>query len=221
MRAERADLLRLLGRGGLRDHKRAGEPRELHRMHAEPAARAGDQRALARRELSHLAHRIQDRADRAGDDRGVLQRDALGHQRDVIVLDRDVFRIAADHAGIAGELAVGTQRLLPHAAMPARAADVIALHGRDLVAGLEAAHVAAGIDHRAGDLVTQNHRHLHAVLQGAVARDDVVEAHAAGIDLDDDVLRPRRRVGDRLHLEHVGAARRPHHHRFHLMIPSA
>ena len=44
----------LLRRGRLRDDKRAGEPRELHGVHAEPAARAGDERALARCELARL-----------------------------------------------------------------------------------------------------------------------------------------------------------------------
>src|SRR5205807_7535064 len=51
--------------------------------------------------------------------------------------------------------------------------------------------------------------------QGAVARDDVVETHAAGVDLDHHVLRPGRGVGHLLDFQHVGAARRAHHHRLH------
>jgi hypothetical protein len=78
--------------------------------------------------------------------------------------------------------------------MPARTADVIALHGGDAIALLEAAHITAGVDDGAGDLVPEDARHLHPGLQRPVARDDVVKAHAAGVDLDDDILRPRCRI---------------------------
>src|SRR6202011_3202956 len=179
VRTERADPVRLLGRGGLRHHIGAGEPRELHRVHAEPAAGAGDERALARREAADLADGVEDGADRAGDDRGVLERDAVRHQRHVVVLDRDILRIAADQPPVAGELAVRAQRLAPAAAIAARPADVIALHRRDAVVLFEAAHVAPDRDHRAGNLVAEDARHLDAVFQGAVARDDVVETYAA------------------------------------------
>src|SRR5262249_19746512 len=67
----------------------------------------------------------------------------------------------------------------------------------------------------AGNLVTKDQRHLDAVFQGAVAGDDVMEANAAGVDLDHDVLGTRRRIRHLLDLQHVGAARRMHHHRFH------
>ena len=129
-------------------------------------------------------------------------------------------RIAADHAGIAGELAVGAQRLASPCgnAGTSRRCDSAARSRpcRRFLKPRTSRPVSTTVPEISWPRM---HRHLHAELQGAVARHDVVEAHAAGIDLDDDVLAIRRRVRDRLHLEHVGAARRPHHHRLHSQCP--
>ena len=75
---------------------------------------------------------------------------------------------------------------------------MIALHGCNAVTRSEGAHVAPDVDDRAGDLMTEDARHLHAKFQSAVARHDVVEANAARIDFDDDVLRTRSWIGDAL-----------------------
>ncbi len=184
-------------------------------MHAESPAGAGHQRALPSGQPADLADGIEDGTDGAGDDRGVLQRHFLGYERDVVVLDRDIFGIAADQSPVAGELAVWAQRLAPAPTVTAGTADVIALDGRDAIVLAEAAHVMANLDHGSGDFVSQYARHLHAEFQRAVARDHVVKAHAARIDLDDHILWPRRRIGNLFDLEDIGATRRAHHHRFH------
>jgi hypothetical protein len=51
---------------------------ELNGVFAEPPAGAGDERALPRLEVPHVADGVEDGADRAGDDRGVFDDDVLG-----------------------------------------------------------------------------------------------------------------------------------------------
>src|SRR3972149_2552154 len=142
-------------------------------MHAEPTAGAGDERGLAHLQLADVAYAVEERPDRARGDRGFGERHTLGNERDIVVADRHVLGIAADHAPVAEELPVGAQRLAPAAAEPARAADVIALRGRHAIARLEAGHLAPDLDDGAGDLVPQNARQLDAGLERAVARQTV------------------------------------------------
>src|SRR5712692_9069654 len=215
MGAHLANQLDLVRRGGLRDDQRSGEARELHRVQPEPTARAGDQRAFAHLQPADVAHAVEAGADRAGRDRRVGERHAVWHGGDVVVADGDVLAIAADHAVVAEELALEAERLAAAAAEAAGAADVVALRGRDALAHLEARHLAAQLDHRARDLVAEHARHFHPRLQGAVARQQVVKADAAGVDLDDDLARAGDRVRDALQPHRVDAAGLPHHHRFH------
>jgi len=97
---------------------------------------------------------IEDGADSAGDDRGVLKRHLLGYERDVVVLDRDIFSISADQSPVASKLAVWTQRLAPAPAVTPGTGEVIALDGRDAIVLAEAAHVTANLDHGSGDFVS-------------------------------------------------------------------
>src|SRR5690606_28938530 len=171
-------------------------------------------------DVADVAHGVEDRADRAGDDGGLVQCNAVRHKRDVVVLHGHVFGIAADHAVVAEKLAVLAKRLAPRSAEGACAANVIALGGRNTVARFEVAHVAADVDHGAGNFMAEDEGHFHAGLERAVARDDVVEADTAAVDLDDDVLRAGDRVGHGLHVEDVDAARLFNHHRLHLLSPT-
>ena len=148
--------------GRLGDDVRAGEPRHLHRVHTQSAAGPGYEHALAELHPADVAHGVQDRADRAGGDRGLLVRHARGNGGDGVFRHRDVLGVAADQAFLPEKSPLGAERLVAAAAVPAGAADVVALGGRDAVADAEAAHLAAGLDHRAGDLVAGNDRQLAA-----------------------------------------------------------
>jgi len=87
----------------------------------------------------------------------------------------------------------------------AGAADMVALHGCNPIATLEGAHVAPDVDDRARDFVTENARHLYTKFQSAIARHDVVEANAARIDFDNDVLRTRYWIGNALEAQNLGS----------------
>src|SRR5262245_5480257 len=152
--AECTDPIRLVRRGGQRDNVSPGKAGELHRVHAESPAGAGHQCALPSGQPADLADGVEDGADSAGDDRGVLKRHLLGYERDVVVLDRDIFSISADQSPVASKLSVWTQRLASAPAVTAGTADVIALDGRDAIVLAEAAHVTANLDHGSGDFVS-------------------------------------------------------------------
>src|SRR5436190_18719329 len=111
-------------------------------MHAEPASGAGDERGLARLHMADLADGVEDGPDGAGDDRRLRKLHAGRYQRDVVVLDRHILRVAAHHAVVAQEFALLAERLASGAAMPAGTADVIALGGRHRIARLEFLHRA-------------------------------------------------------------------------------
>jgi hypothetical protein len=96
---------------------------------------------------------------------------------------------------------------------------MIALHGCNAIAPLEAAHVAPHVDNRAGDFMTENAWHLYAKFQSAIARHDVVEANAARIDLDDDVLRTRCWIGNALEAQNLGATGLMNDHSLHWRSP--
>jgi hypothetical protein len=184
-------------------------------VQAEAAAGAGDERAFAHLQPADVAHAAEAGADGAGGDRRVGERNALGHHGDVVVLHRHVFAVAADHAVVAEELALGAQHLAAAAAEAAGAADVIALRRRHAVANFKSVYFRSNINHCAGNLVAQHAGHLHAGLEGAVARQDIVEAHAAGIDPDHHVARPGHRVRDGLQAHRIDAAGLPDDDRFH------
>src|SRR5258708_39410184 len=92
---------------------------------------------------------------------------------------------------MAEEGSVGGGRLAAVAAMPAMAADMAVDGGGDEIAGTKVAHLRSQPVDRAGNLVAQDHRHLDAAPEGAVAHHDVLEAHTAGNDRDPELARPR------------------------------
>jgi hypothetical protein len=94
-----------------------------------------------------------------------------------------------------------------------------ALHGCNPVTFSEGAHIAPDVDDRAGDLMTEDARHLHAKFQSAVARHDVVEANAARVDFDDDILLTRCWIGDALKTQNLGATRLMNDHSLHRRPP--
>src|SRR6516164_5083584 len=97
------------------------------------AARARDQHAFAGRKAPDLADSIEDGTQRARDDGSILQCHPFGNERDVVVLDCDILRIAPDEAPVTGKFAVGTERLPPGSAVTAAAANMIALDGGDAI----------------------------------------------------------------------------------------
>ena len=123
-----------------------------------------------------------------------------GTRHHVVFLDRDVLGVAPDKAVVPEKSPLRAQRLEPATAEAAHAAHVIALGGRDAVAGPEPRDLAAHFLDHAGDLVPRDDRQLDAGLHGAVAHHDVVEADAAGADADQDVARthggPRNLLGN-------------------------
>src|SRR2546428_10440259 len=156
MGAHLADEVGLVGRSGLRDHSRAGKARDLHRVQAEPAARARDERALAHLQPAYIAHAVEASADGAGSDRCVAKRHLVRHGGDVVVAHGHVLAVTAYHAVVAEELALCAQRLAAAAAKAASPADVVALRSGDALAGLEARYGASDLDHGARDLVAED-----------------------------------------------------------------
>src|SRR5207248_194702 len=106
----------------------------------------------------------------------------------VVILHRHVLGVTADQTKVAEELALRAQRFAAAAAKAARAADVIALRGRHTLADFESVYSRSNINDGAGNLVPEHAGHLHARLERAVARQHVVEAHAARLDLDHHIL---------------------------------
>ena len=200
--------LRLLLRGRDRDHEAAGHARDLDAVDAQPAARPRDQHLVAGLDMRDVADRIQLGPDRAGDDRGLVERHLVGHDRDIVVLDADELRVAAIDAHVAEELTLVARGLAPGAAIAATAADVAPLHRGHPVARLEVAHLGSDLFDDAGHLVARDERHLHAALEHAVARDHVVEAHAARFHLDQHVVAAHlrhRHVGEHERVEFLRA----------------
>src|SRR5690606_37708332 len=124
----------------------------------------------------------------------------------------DLFGIAAVEASVAEELAFLARGLLSGAAVATTSADVSPLRGGDEIANLEVAHEGPDFDHLARHLVARNEGKLHAALHRAVARHHVMEAYAAGIDLDAHFVRSELGLGHVLELQDVGRTGLAHYH---------
>ena len=198
VRAGLADPRRLGCRRRHRDRKRASQPRQLNAVEPKPPAGAGDQYAspsrtqpTSRTALSSVPIVQATMAASFAGTRGYLE----GGVR----IDADQLGIATIEPGIAEKDPLRTGSLMATAAVAAVPADMAVDRGGDEITDAKPAHFRAQSFDGSCDLMTEDHRHLHATPEGAVAYHHVVEANPPGPHRDPDLTRSglaRRHIDD-------------------------
>src|SRR3989442_426416 len=114
-RTELADRLELVGPPVDRDDRAAELPGYLDHVDADAAGRAHDQHSVAGSDRGPSTD-MERRRDRVGNRRGVNDRDALGHRKEIPRREREVFGVAAirGHADLPAQAAA--EQLLREAA---------------------------------------------------------------------------------------------------------
>ncbi len=175
-------------------HDRLGAQRggELHAHVAQPAE-TDDANALTGARAPALERVVRGDA-RAHERRGLLERHAVGHVHQVVLLDGDALRVAAGggeavaadaRVGPDGRRGSGAELLLALLAHVALAAGVDEAPDADAVADLELRHLGADLAHDACDLVPGNQRVVHAPPLAARGVDvGVADARVADVEVD-------------------------------------
>ena len=176
-------------------------------MQAHAARRAGHEHRVTGSHRADRDHGVIRRPNRTRGDARPAPIHPVRDRHDPVRVDRQILRVSPVQPGIAQEHHLRAQRFPPGPAIPAGAAHMRPLRRRDPVADPHPAHVPPHRRNPAGDLVPEDHRHLHARLQRAAADDHVVIANPAMLHRDHDLSGARRRVGHGFGLQH--ALRRP------------
>ena len=173
-------------RAGGADHPQAVRARELHGRGADAAARAVHQHRLARAGLGAEEERAPRRRIRHAERRALRERDPRRQ--------RMRLRLVADE-----QLSVA-----------ARGAVRV-----DAVAGLEGGHARADLLDGAGDVGAGGVGKIGLARVGAGADVGVDRVHADGVDANEDLAGPGRRVGHVLELHDIGGAEFADDNRLH------
>src|ERR1700682_983266 len=211
VRAEGFHHRGLVRRGRLGNHIRSREAGKLNRVHAQSTTGARDQHPVTDRHVADVTNAVEHGTDRTCSDRRLLIGNRGGNQRNIVLLDGDIFRIAADHAWFAEKPALRAKRLDPAPTETARTANVITLRGSDAVAALEAPDLGSDFLDYTGDLMPGNAWQLDTLLVRSIARHHVQKTHAACGTVNQDIARAGTRSFNVLEPQDADATGSPSH----------